>query len=144
MKEHVLDKLLNDLDGSIDEMGRGEPQFSDDRYEPKPLQKENFNQLTLPEEDGRKISFIDGGNIELCSSPAFSIHLVRLYFNIFEDNERINPDKLPQKIDFYTLAKTSAEGREMRYEGGSILWKRIAENTCRRRKNSTSIPGTGP
>lgn len=117
MKEHVLDKLLNDLDGSIDEMEPGAPQFHDDRYEPKPLQRENFNPVTLPEENGRKISFIDGGNIEICSSPAFSIHLVRLYFNIFEDNERVNPDKLPQKIDFYTLAKTSVGDGGMDYEG---------------------------
>lgn len=118
MKELVLDRLLKDLDGSIGELERGEPQFHEDRYEPKPLRRDNFNPLSLPEEDGRKISFIDGGNMELCSSPAFSIHLVRIYFNIFRDNERANPEELPQKIDFYTLVRTSAEDGEMHYEGG--------------------------
>lgn len=116
MNNQALNDLLEDLNRSIDSIDPGEPQFHDDRYHEKPLSEDNFNAIPR-EKEPRTVSYIDGGNMELFSSPTFSVHLVRVYFNLFQGKERQKPDEIPQKIDFYTLAKAYRKNQEIHYKG---------------------------
>jgi len=47
----------------------------------------NFTGISDKEFEG-KVSFVDGGNLELVKAPNFSIHLMRFYFNIFQKNKK--------------------------------------------------------
>lgn len=86
-----------------------EPQFSDKRYTPHPLTEKNVKNYARSDADV-KLCFIDGGNIELISSPSFYLGLVRIYFNIFRNNKIVTPKKLSQKYEFYVMGK--AIGKE--------------------------------
>ncbi|OKY78731.1 MAG: NurA 5'-3' nuclease [Candidatus Methanohalarchaeum thermophilum] len=116
MNNDVLEELVKDLNDSLKVEDVGDPQFRDDRYHEKPLEEDNFNSIPKGSED-RTVSYIDGGNKELYSSPTFSIHLVRVYFNLFESGNRKDPVQIPQKIDFYTLAKAYRKNDEIYYKG---------------------------
>ncbi len=116
MKDKALSDLLEDLGDSIRETDPGKPLFRGFNYTPIGLKKENFSCIPKGDTD-RKISFIDGGNMELVSSPMFSIHLIRVYYNVFNGRERIQPESIPQKIDFYALASAFEDKGEIKYQG---------------------------
>jgi len=91
------------------------PHFSDYRYNSYPLNERNvktFSHLTTD----AKICFIDGGNIELISSPSVYLGLVRVYFNIFRNNKIIIPRKLPQKFEFYIFGKSLGTDRDIDFK----------------------------
>jgi len=116
MELNSLEDVIAYLSTGIMTAGPGNPRFSDERYKPYPLSDKNIKEINQVD-SGRKIAFVDGGNINLISSPSFSVHLVRIYFNIFENNCRVNPVKIPSRIDFYTLAQSKIEKNEIHFEG---------------------------
>ncbi len=91
------------------------PQFSDYRYNPHPLSENNVKTFSHSDRDA-KICFIDGGNIELISSPSVYLGLVRIYFNIFRNNKIITPRKLPQKYEFYVFGKALGNGKNIDFK----------------------------
>ncbi|OUJ19191.1 NurA 5'-3' nuclease [Methanonatronarchaeum thermophilum] len=116
MKDIALANLLNDLGDSIKQTEHGQPLFRGLNYTPIKLDEDNFYKIPGGDTD-RKLSFIDGGNMELFSSPMFSVHLIRVYYNVFKGRERIEPGELPQRIDFYALAIASEVNGEIKYQG---------------------------
>lgn len=54
---------------------------------PVPLSIENFH--NLEEIRGLKMGFVDGGNNIIFLSPAQAIHMIRLYYSIFEDGKKV-------------------------------------------------------
>ena len=116
MASNSLEEVIGYLSEGVMTAEPGNPRFSDERYKPYPLSDKNVKEINQVS-SGRKIAFIDGGNINLISSPSFSVHLVRIYFNIFENNCRVNPIKIPSRIDFYTLAQSKIEKNEIHFEG---------------------------
>jgi len=98
----AIRKLVNKLDGSIKEQDIGNPFFSNPEYKTFPLSKENFKAIE-PVESKRRFMFVDGGNQEILGAPNFSIQFNRVYFNIFEAQQRM---KYSMTLRFFLL-KTS-------------------------------------
>ena len=99
-----MDRILEDIDasGQPGEDGKlcsGEPDCS-----PAAFSHENFH--TIPETtqssaDKSKMTFIDGGNAELFSSPDTSVHFIRIFHTVYRDNRRINCSS----DEFYVLCQ---------------------------------------
>ncbi len=98
-----LEEIVDDLIGNISDLEPGDPTFGDDRYSPYPIDRDSFHEIPGTS-DSRRISFIDGGNHPIISTPSFSIHLIRVYFNLFKGDERLNAEDLPEKLDFYSIS----------------------------------------
>ncbi len=101
-----LYEVMEDLSDTPDEWG--EPDFSQEQYyDPVELTSENLTDYEAKNED-RKICCIDGGNNKVYRSPTDSIHLIRIYFNIFQGEKRV------ENIDPFTAFLTS------RFDGNCI------------------------
>jgi hypothetical protein len=105
----VVRKLVEDLNGAVDEEDLGKPCLSSHNYETHPFDKSFFKPVHIVESK-RKLAFIDGGNAELVGAPNFSIQLNRVYFNIFRGRKRINDTCIPQRVEF--LSATVAAFRD--------------------------------
>lgn len=117
-----LADIANLLDTNIDELNMGAPLFTDPRYKARPFDKGNFSpfpSMTLDEaaSDGRRLAFVDGGNLEILKAPNFSVHLVRVYFNIFEGERRVMPRSVPQRMEFFVVALATILDGKMYYSG---------------------------
>lgn len=108
----IINLIKNEEYFSRDILIGEEPQFSDRRYSPYPLSKKNVKKFSLLDNNS-KVCFIDGGNIELFSSPTFYLGLVRIYFNIFRNNKICIPKKIPQKYEFYVFGKAISKGNDI-------------------------------
>lgn len=86
------------------------------------LKKENFYALESYDSD-KKIAFVDGGNLEVFSSPSISLFFNRAYFSIYQNNKRIGnglsefftlinavnmEDKIFFKTEYFYLGKKLA------------------------------------
>lgn len=82
-------KILEDMGGEPEDWG--EPHFEHHQgyYEPMPLSSSNFDDISTEGVDC-KICCVDGGNNLVYQSPIDSIHLIRVYFNIFEGPQRVD------------------------------------------------------
>jgi len=86
--------MLNDLYEVIDELSDrpeewGKPYFSQEQYyEPVELSTDNFSDLEA-DVSGRTICCVDGGNNKIFESPTDSVHLIRIYFNLFKGEKRV-------------------------------------------------------
>ncbi len=114
--QNAIKELINSITKDRQEKkGSIYPAFKDKRYTPCRITTENIRQFT-PCDHSQKISAIDGGNIEIIKSPDTSLHLVRLYFNIFKNNIRQTPKTIPQRIDFYALAQSFQKDTDIYYK----------------------------
>ncbi len=67
----------------------GEPYFSQaNYYDPHPLDKGNFHTYDGAL-DERSICCVDGGNNKVYESPNRTVHLLRVYFNVFKGKKRV-------------------------------------------------------
>lgn len=110
--KHLIDSLSND---NSEKSAQIYPAFKDKRYTPHLLTEKNIQKYT-PKDNNLKVSAIDGGNIEIIKSPDTSIHLVRIYFNIFKNNKRITPETIPQTLEFYALCQSYESNSEIYYK----------------------------
>lgn len=108
--------MLNDLYEVIDDLSDppeewGKPYFSQEQYyEPVELTKDNFTELKTVT-SGRKVCCVDGGNNKIFESPSDSVHLIRIYFNLFEGEKRV------ENIEPFTALLTSKlTGEDIRAE----------------------------
>lgn len=69
------------------------------------FKKENFQTLTAHKKG--KVAFIDGGNNEILVTPSLAIHMIRLYYSIFEDGKKVDY----KKMDFLILAKVNMDNK---------------------------------
>ena len=57
----------------------------------------------IPEsEEKRKLGFVDGGTASILSGADFSINLTRIAGVVFEENNIIDLEKIPEVIEFYS------------------------------------------
>ncbi|MEF8873244.1 MAG: DNA double-strand break repair nuclease NurA [Candidatus Thermoplasmatota archaeon] len=81
-----LYEAMDDLSATPDEWGK--PSFNQDQYyEPVPLSRENLTRYDARKEE-RMICCVDGGNNRIYESPTDSIHLLKIYFNLFRGKRR--------------------------------------------------------
>ncbi len=106
--------MLNDLYEVMEELTEtpdewGEPNFSQEQYyDPVKLSAENLDAFEAKKPD-RKVCCVDGGNNKIFHSPTDSIHLLRIYFNIFKGKKRV------ENIDPFTVFLSS------RFDGDKII-----------------------
>jgi len=97
----VVRKLIEDLNGTVDEEDLGQPFLSSHNYRTHAFDKNFFKPIRVVKSD-RKLAFIDGGNSELVGAPNFSIQLNRVYFNVFQGRQRIPDAHIPQRMEFFS------------------------------------------
>jgi hypothetical protein len=115
MINDILSKLITGLDENIDEGNIGEPHLDDTAYEIFPLELERFQKIEhrkIP----RRVVFVDGGNQELLGAPNFSVHLNRVYFNIFDGTKRLAQTGLPNRIEFLSTTFSKSREGEIHYD----------------------------
>ena len=66
-------------------------EFSDSRYKPIKISRENFREIKKISSD-RKIAFIDGGNAEILKSSSFSLQLIRAFNVIYQKNKKLKTE----------------------------------------------------
>ncbi|HOC78419.1 MAG TPA: DNA double-strand break repair nuclease NurA [Methanofastidiosum sp.] len=110
----ILNQIKSEETYNVDILDDEEPQFSDYRYNSYPLKNDNVKKFIHSNKDSR-ICYIDGGNIDLISSPSFYLGLVRVYFNMFRNNKVITPNVISQKYEFYVLGKSLGKDRDINF-----------------------------
>lgn len=79
---------------------------------PNKLKKEDFKEF-FPEFTGRKIAFVDGGNLKILGGANFSILFNRVYYCVFKNNKRVKINN--NKAEFFSLTYSKKED-EIIYE----------------------------
>lgn len=115
MSAEIARKLIENLDKNIEEQDLGCPHFIGLGYDISPLSKENFRSIKQLE-SSRKIAFLDGGNQEILGAPNFSVQFNRVYFNIFEAQERVPIASLPNRIEFFSTTHSCFRDDEIYYD----------------------------
>jgi len=110
-----IHRVVEALERSVTNVPMGQPSFGDERYTAFDLDSGHFSPLPKNTNKG-KIAFIDGGNAELLSAPNFAIGFTRLYFGLFRDDQRLESNNLPSKIDFYTVCYTTIASNHITYK----------------------------
>lgn len=107
--------VLRKIKRKLNELPLGQPKFIDKRYTQRDFSTKFFHPIPNIECQST-LSFIDGGNSPIYESPNVSIHLSRIYFNLFKNKKRVNPKFLPQRMEFYIICYTIVEGSRIFYE----------------------------
>ncbi len=115
MLGEVVKKLVEELNGLIDEDGLGDPFLSSHNYRAIPLGVENFKPIELVDSD-RKIAFVDGGNQPLVEAPNFRVEVNRVYFNVFAGRKRIQPGSLPERVEFFSVTVAKFRKEQIFYD----------------------------
>ncbi|MFH0835578.1 MAG: hypothetical protein V1834_00250, partial [Candidatus Micrarchaeota archaeon] len=90
---------------------RGEPWFSDERYDVKGFSAGKKHAIESSGKSG-KLAFIDGGNSTVVEAPDYCVSLVRGYYVVFENNKRVTH----KQHDYLVTAKTRIEDGKQLYE----------------------------
>jgi len=106
MSGEISKRIAEFLDSCVAEDELGQPYFGNPDYETLPFLPANFVPIKDVEPSVR-MAFVDGGNQEMIGAPNFSVQMNRVYFNIFKGRERILPDSLPRKVEFYSATTAS-------------------------------------
>lgn len=102
------------LAGKSTELQLGRPSFQPkERYKSKDFDAGNFKPIK-PLSGNPKIAFVDGGNLPVLETPAFSVHFERLYYNCFESGKRVSLG-VPNRIEFFAVVNSVGDG-DVRYE----------------------------
>lgn len=109
MEEQIIKQILEKI--SIKNDIKDESiSFSDKRYRAFELDKKNFHGIGSAITD-KKIAFIDGGNADILNLGDLSLQLVRVYYNIFHKNKKIES----KRHDFYVLVQTIGKEDKIEY-----------------------------
>ena len=110
-----IQRVLRKLNDKLIQRQLGQPKFADKRYTPRDFSTKFFTSISSIECHS-KLAFIDGGNAPIYDSSNVTIHLSRVYFNLFKNGKRVNPRYLPQRMEFYTMCYSIAERNHIFYE----------------------------
>ncbi len=69
-----------------------------------PFSNDKFIKVEYSKSNSKKLAFIDGGNIEIIGNNNFSLQLMRVYYNIYQDKKKIKDEKQ----EFIVLITTKA------------------------------------
>lgn len=91
MDKDLLKRLAERISSQEKDIG-SMVMFDSKKYRPFPFEVKYFNPIGESKAD-RKICFVDGGNIEIMKGPSFSLHVIKLYFTIYQSNKRIDAQR---------------------------------------------------
>jgi len=115
MSVDALRKVVNKLDGRIEERNLGNPFFSHPDYVPSPFDVGNCRPIEVVDSD-RRFAFVDGGNQELVGAPNFSVQINRVYFCVFDSDKRLLPRSMPNKIEFISATSSVFRDGEIHFD----------------------------
>ena len=96
-----MDRLVNDLKNVAMKKDKGEDYLlMNSKYVPYKIEVKNFHNI-LPNNEVKKILFVDGGNTVLLDSAAFCVSFIRVCGVTYFANKRINKSMK----EFYLLVK---------------------------------------
>jgi hypothetical protein len=108
-------KLIEHLDSKITEDDLGKPYLKGDGVKMFPSDKSGFTSINVADRNC-KIAYIDGGNQELIGAPDFSIQLNRLYFGIWNGNQRVMGKQVPNRIEFFSSTNSRFADDQVIYD----------------------------
>ena len=83
-----IQQVIKNIGNRLGDLHLGKPSFADSRYYSHDFNVNNFHPIF--EKEGKSLlGFIDGGNMPILDAHNFSVHLVRVYFNLFRGKKRI-------------------------------------------------------
>jgi len=109
-----LEEISKRLFSKMEKWPLGNPVFADPRYYPSRLTLNNFHKFNI-KQDAARICFVDGGNSTIIDSPGLVVNLNRVGFCIYKGGEKVEPESLQPKIDFFTIASATYDGDEVKY-----------------------------
>lgn len=109
MDNELFDDIIEEIKLSLPEKSTS-VELSDE-YNAFNLNKVNFKKIELIKSN-KKIAFVDGGNAEILGAPNFSLHFIRIYYTIYQNNKRIKN----KKFEFYALATAFTENQEIKFK----------------------------
>jgi len=80
----------------------GKPRFGDPRYYEHAFDEKNFKSFKVLETDQR-ICYVDGGNLQIISSPSVMLNLTRVGFCIYDGRKKIQPQNIGPSTAFFTI-----------------------------------------
>lgn len=94
--------IIEDMGGVPDQWG--DPVFHHHQgyYESVPLSRDNLYEFSPVSRDDRSVCSVDGGNNCIYRSPVDSLHLLRVYVNLFRGRKRL---KNLKPLNAYLVAK---------------------------------------
>lgn len=110
----IIDEIILSLTEKIGKNEVGKPYFKTPPYQIFEITKNNFKSISEVDSK-RKIVFIDGGNREILGAPDFSIQINRIYFNIFQNNEKMIDTPHPFKIEFFSVTYSKTQNEDIFY-----------------------------
>ncbi|WP_455276289.1 DNA double-strand break repair nuclease NurA [[Eubacterium] cellulosolvens] len=114
MSLEVIDEIILSLAKEIGKNEIGKPYFKTPPYQIFQITKNDFKSINEVDSK-RKIAFIDGGNREIIGSPDFSIQINRIYFNAFQNNEKMIDISFPSKIEFFSVTYAQTQNEDIFY-----------------------------
>jgi len=126
MLSDALRRAAEILDREVMDVELGSPCFGDARYAPVPFDVAHFR----PIQDtgaGCAIGFVDGGNLEVLHAPDFSVQLVRVCSVVFRGVQRVPARRVPQKIEFLSVARAFPRDGEIFYSAELLPVGQAAE-----------------
>jgi len=108
-------RLVQDLGRRIAEDRPGSPFFGSPHYRVLPLERSSFRPI-VSIQCARRLAFVDGGNLEVVGAPNFSIQVNRVAFSLFRGRERVNPSRLPRRVEFLSLTYSTFRRGEIFYD----------------------------
>jgi len=107
--KRVASSLTGRLEADI-----GRPLFEPrTRYTSFDFDPENFHSIS--QRSGPTVAALDGGNLPLITTPSSCVHFCRIYFNLFRGMDRVTPSKLPSRVDFFTVVRSSGAPEDISY-----------------------------
>jgi len=107
-------EMVESLNRQIEDHDLGRPFFDSKNYISYPFSLDNFKAIRR-NVTSRTLAFIDGGNQEVLAAPNFSVHINRVYFNLFEGSRRVMPRSLPRKLEFLSATYSKFDAGEICY-----------------------------
>ncbi|MBW2972065.1 hypothetical protein KY359_03440 [Candidatus Woesearchaeota archaeon] len=106
MDDGVIRSILDGMGSRERAADPGSLCFCETGYRPVKFSEQNFHSFHAGREVGTAVTFIDGGNAEIFSSPDACVHFVRIFHTTYRDNLRISCSA----DEFYVFAKAARSG----------------------------------
>lgn len=114
---HPLTRMIRRLDQEIGSATHDDSVMTSGTEQGLPLEPSQFHEVTASGD--RRMTFVDGGNGTVASSPAFVASLNRLYCTTFAGQHRIAPPA--PRIDFFSLVSRYVHKDEDAYYRAAIF-----------------------
>ena len=111
MNKELIGKIKEKMSRNIFQYKDSYPKFSNPSYKAFKISENNFHSFEEKNSE-KKIAFVDGGNLEIVSSANLSLNLIRAYYCIYKNNERIKA----KRQEFYALVYADDVNNEISYK----------------------------